>query len=169
MPQPARTRTPEEIRDSIEQNRQELVVSIDKLRAEVVSLTDWRSQIASHQQQVTIGAGVAGFVLGGGIAALGSLVFGRRRGGSAARCARSSRTVNPRGQTARRSCSHERAGQRPGAEQSRPDVGADHRADLGHHDRVAAEDLTTPGDQLGRLARGLNVLHHPGVGAVVAT
>jgi hypothetical protein len=77
MPQPARTRTPEEIRDSIERNRQELVVSIDKLRAEVVSLTDWRSQIARRQQQVTIGAGVAGFVLGGGVAAVGSLVFGR--------------------------------------------------------------------------------------------
>ncbi len=78
MPQPARTRTPEEIRDSIEQNRQELVVSIDKLRAEVVSLADWRNQIVRHQQQVTIGAGVAGFVLGGGVAALGSLIFGRK-------------------------------------------------------------------------------------------
>lgn len=79
MPQPpARVRTPEEIRASIEQNRQELVVSIDKLRAEVVQLTDWRGLIVRHQQQVMIGAGVAGFVLGGGIAAVGALVFGRK-------------------------------------------------------------------------------------------
>jgi hypothetical protein len=73
------TRTPDEIRASIEQNRQELVVSIEKLRGEVVQLTDWRRQLAQRQQQVMVTAGVAGFVLGGGVAALGSLVFGRRR------------------------------------------------------------------------------------------
>jgi hypothetical protein len=73
------TRTPDEIRASIEQNRQQLVVSIEKLRGEVVQLTDWRRQLAQRQQQVMVTAGVAGFVLGGGVAALGSLVFGRRR------------------------------------------------------------------------------------------
>jgi hypothetical protein len=73
------TRTPEEIRASIEHNRQELVVSLEKLRGEVVELTDWRSKLVEHQQQILIGAGVAGFVLGGGLAALGSLAFGRRR------------------------------------------------------------------------------------------
>jgi dienelactone hydrolase len=72
------TRTPEEIRASIEQNRLELGSSLEKLRGEVEQLTDWRSQLRSHQQQVTVGAGAAGFVLGGGIAALGSLLFGRR-------------------------------------------------------------------------------------------
>ncbi|MEA2158187.1 MAG: hypothetical protein QOD66_567 [Solirubrobacteraceae bacterium] len=72
-------RTPDEIRASIEQNRQELGSSLDKLRVEVVRLTDWRSQLRGHQQQLTIGAGVAGFVIGGGIAALGALTFGRRR------------------------------------------------------------------------------------------
>jgi hypothetical protein len=72
-------RSPEEIRASIEQNRQELGSSLDKLRVEVVRLTDWRSQLRGHQQQLTIGAGVAGFVIGGGIAALGALTFGRRR------------------------------------------------------------------------------------------
>ena len=76
---PTRARTPEEIRASIEQNRQELGSSLVKLRAEVVELTDWRSQLRRHQQQVMIGAAVSGFVLGGGIAALGSLAFGRRR------------------------------------------------------------------------------------------
>jgi hypothetical protein len=73
------TRTPEEIRASIEENRRELVVSIEKLRGEVVQLADWRGQLAQRQQQAMIGAGVAGFVVGGGIAALGSLVFGRRK------------------------------------------------------------------------------------------
>jgi hypothetical protein len=56
------TRTPEEIRASIEHNRQELGSSLEKLRDEVV-----------------LGAAAAGFVLGGGIAGLGGLVFGRRR------------------------------------------------------------------------------------------
>jgi hypothetical protein len=73
------TRTPEEIRASIDQNRRELGTAVEKLRVEVVQLTDWRSQLRNHQQQVLIGAGVAGFVLGGGIAALGALTFGRRR------------------------------------------------------------------------------------------
>jgi hypothetical protein len=73
------TRTPNEIRASIEVNRQELGTSLEKLRAEVVDLTDWRGQIRAHQPQVLIGAAIAGFVIGGGFAALGALAFGRRR------------------------------------------------------------------------------------------
>jgi len=73
------TRSPEEIRASIEQNRQELGRSLEKLRGEVAELTDWRGQLRAHQRQVMIGAAVTGFVLGGGIAALGALAFGRRR------------------------------------------------------------------------------------------
>jgi Protein of unknown function (DUF3618) len=73
------TRTPDEIRASIEQNRQELGVSLERLRGEVVRLTDWRTQLHRHQPQAIIAAGVAGFVVGGGIAALGSIVFGRRK------------------------------------------------------------------------------------------
>jgi len=76
---PAPTRTPEEIRASIEHNRRELGTSLEKLRVEVVALTDWRAQVRRHQQQLMIGAGIAGFVLGGGVAALGALTFGRRR------------------------------------------------------------------------------------------
>jgi len=72
------TRSPEEIRASIETNRQELGLSLEKLRTEVGELMDWRSQMRQHQREVLIGAGVAGFVLGGGIAALGALAFGRR-------------------------------------------------------------------------------------------
>jgi hypothetical protein len=72
------SRTPEEIRRSIERNREELAVSLTSLRSEVAEVTDWRKQLAAHQQQVLIGAGIAGFVLGGGIAAIGGL-FRRRR------------------------------------------------------------------------------------------
>lgn len=72
-------RTPEEIRASIERNRVELGTSVEKLRGEVVRLTDWRAQLRTNEPQVMIAAGVAGFVLGGGLAALGALTFGRRR------------------------------------------------------------------------------------------
>jgi len=73
------TRTPDEIRASIEQNRQELGVSLEKLRVEVQELTDWRAQLRRNQRQLSIGASVAGFVIGGGLAGAGSLVFGGRR------------------------------------------------------------------------------------------
>ena len=43
----------------------------------MAEITDWRKQIAQHQKQVLIGAAVAGFVIGGGIAAVGGL-FRRR-------------------------------------------------------------------------------------------
>ena len=76
MPQ---TRTPEEIRASIEQNRMELGNSLERLRGEVVRLTDWRSQLRRHQSQAMIAAGIAGFVLGGGIAGLTGLLSGGRR------------------------------------------------------------------------------------------
>ena len=74
-----RSRSPQEIRASIEQNRAQLGQSLERLRGEVVRLTDWRGQLRLHQQEAMIAAGVAGFVLGGGIAALGGIAFGRRR------------------------------------------------------------------------------------------
>jgi C4-dicarboxylate-specific signal transduction histidine kinase len=75
MPQ----RTPEEIRRSIETNRAELAVSLQRLRGEVAEVTDWRKQLREHQQEVLIGAAVAGFVLGGGIAAIGGLLRRRKK------------------------------------------------------------------------------------------
>jgi hypothetical protein len=71
------TRTPEEIRASIETNRVALAQSLVRLRGEVAEITDWRKQILQHRKHVLIGAGVAGFVIGGGIAAIGGL-FRRR-------------------------------------------------------------------------------------------
>ncbi|MGZ4194794.1 MAG: DUF3618 domain-containing protein [Solirubrobacteraceae bacterium] len=73
------SRTPEEIRGSMERNRQELGTAVEHLRVEVVRLTDWRSQVIRYEPRVLVGAGVAGFVLGGGLAALGALTFGRRK------------------------------------------------------------------------------------------
>jgi uncharacterized membrane protein len=70
-------RSPTEIRSSIEENRAELALSLERLRSEVAVITDWRGQIERHRKEVLIGATVAGFVIGGGIAAL----FGRRRRG----------------------------------------------------------------------------------------
>lgn len=64
-------RSPAEIRSSIEANRAELAVSLARLRGEVAELTDWRSQIERHRREVMIGAAVAGFLVGGGLAALG--------------------------------------------------------------------------------------------------
>jgi ElaB/YqjD/DUF883 family membrane-anchored ribosome-binding protein len=73
------SRSPEEIRASIEENRAALGQAVDSLRGEVVRLADWRSQIVRYQPQVVATAAVAGFVIGGGIAALGGIAFGRRR------------------------------------------------------------------------------------------
>jgi len=75
----AATRTPDEIKRSIEANRADLGLSIERLRAEVAEVADWRKHLANHQQQIMIGAAVAGFVLGGGIGALTGLLSGRRR------------------------------------------------------------------------------------------
>lgn len=67
------TRSPEEIRASIEANRRELGTSLERLHSEIAVLTDWRRQLREHQKQVAIGAAVAGFVIGGGIVAIGGL------------------------------------------------------------------------------------------------
>ncbi len=70
-------RSPEQIRDSIESNRKELGVAVERLRTEVAEITDWRKQLREHQREVLIGAAVAGFVVGGGLA--GVLGLFRRR------------------------------------------------------------------------------------------
>jgi hypothetical protein len=75
----AETRSPQEIRASIEANRAELGIAVERLRGEVTRATDWRGQLERHRKEVVIGAAVAGFVLGGGIAAMTGLLTGRRR------------------------------------------------------------------------------------------
>ena len=70
------TRTPEEIRASIEHNREELGESLERLRGEVTRLADWRSRLREHQREAVAVAVVAGFVLGGGVAAFTGMLGG---------------------------------------------------------------------------------------------
>ncbi len=74
----SQTRSPEDIRRSIEANRAQLGVAVDQLRGELTKATDWRAQVKRHQREIIIGAAVTGFVLGGGIAAFTGLLTGRR-------------------------------------------------------------------------------------------
>ncbi len=67
--------TTDQLRASIAQRQSDLAGSLTELRREVVSLADWRSQVNRHRPKVLAGAAIAGFVIGGGIAAL----IGRRR------------------------------------------------------------------------------------------
>ncbi len=75
----AETRTPQEIKRSIEANRAELGLAVERLRGEVAEVADWRKHLRNNQKQILIGAAVAGFVLGGGIGAMTGLLSGRRR------------------------------------------------------------------------------------------
>ena len=72
-------RTPEQIRNSIEETRKELSFSVNDLRSKVAEIADWRRQLADNRTAALAGAAVAGFVIGGGVAATVSL-FRRRRG-----------------------------------------------------------------------------------------
>jgi hypothetical protein len=56
-------RSPAEIRDSIESNRQELAVSLEHLRGEVTRITDWRGQIQRHQRELAMGAAAFGVLM----------------------------------------------------------------------------------------------------------
>ncbi len=71
------TRSPEQIRSSIQETRRELTFSLNDLQGKVSELTNWRRRLAENKRNAVIGAAAAGFVLGGGIAATVSLL--RRR------------------------------------------------------------------------------------------
>ncbi len=58
-------RSPAEIRSSIEENRMELAVSLDRLRGEVAYITDWRGHVERHQSEIVAGATVLGLLIGG--------------------------------------------------------------------------------------------------------
>ncbi len=73
MSTPATKRSPEQIRQDIEREREQLARSILALRGEVAELTDWRKKIVENRDKVLIGAAVAGFLIGGGVAAVGGL------------------------------------------------------------------------------------------------
>ncbi|MBI2692229.1 MAG: DUF3618 domain-containing protein [Solirubrobacterales bacterium] len=70
-------RSPAEIRASIEENRQQLVHSVNSARTEVARITDWRQHIADHKQELTVGAAAIGFLVGSSLVLKG---LRRRRG-----------------------------------------------------------------------------------------
>ncbi len=76
---PGGSRNPEMIRASIEETRHELAFSVNDLRSKMAEITNWRGQLARNRKTALIGAAVAGFVIGGGVAAGISLLSGRRR------------------------------------------------------------------------------------------
>lgn len=73
------SRNPEMIRASIEETRHELAYSVNDLRSKVAEITNWRGQLIRNRKAALLGAAVAGFVIGGGVAAGISLLSGRRR------------------------------------------------------------------------------------------
>jgi hypothetical protein len=73
----AEARSPEQIRTSIQETRRELAFSVNDLRSKVTELTNWRRQLAENREKALIGAAVAGFLIGGGVAATVALI--RRR------------------------------------------------------------------------------------------
>jgi Protein of unknown function (DUF3618) len=71
-------RSPEMIRAEIEETRHELAHSVNDLRSKVTELTNWRGHLVRNRKAALIGAAVAGFVIGGGVAATVSLISRRR-------------------------------------------------------------------------------------------
>ncbi len=71
------TRSPEQIRSEIEETRRELSFSVNDLRSKVTELTDWRRQLVKNKRTALVGAAVAGFVIGGGVAATISIITRR--------------------------------------------------------------------------------------------
>ena len=63
------TRSPEQIRGSIEATRRDLSTGVGELQGKLRQLADWRGHLARNRQQALIGAAVAGFLIGGGIGA----------------------------------------------------------------------------------------------------
>ena len=61
-------RSAAEIRRDIDLQQAELAGSVVALREKVNELTDWRSQIDAHREQLIKGAAVAGFVVGAVVA-----------------------------------------------------------------------------------------------------
>jgi hypothetical protein len=73
-PPPPGSRSADQIRSDIVQQRQELSRSVDALRHRWVQVTDVKRQIREHRTELAVGAAVVGFLVGGAIA------LRRRRG-----------------------------------------------------------------------------------------
>ena len=67
-PPPPGSRSAEQIRNDIVQQRNELSRSVDALRNRWVQVTDVRRQISEHRTELAVGAAVVGFLIGGAVA-----------------------------------------------------------------------------------------------------
>ena len=168
----------------MEANRAELAVSMERLHGEVARLTDWRAHVERHKRELLIGAAVVGLALGCAAAAGVGAEAGRgppggepERGLPWRSAARSTRgAVHPamrlrvggKAQAGGEAQANSARGIPPTPTRPGPDVGADHRADLGDEQRLGAVDLASALDQALGLLGGLDVLHHPCVGARLA-
>jgi hypothetical protein len=65
---PPGSRSSDQIRRDIVQQRRELSRSVDALRNRWGQLTDVRRQIREHSTELAVGAAVVGFLVGGAIA-----------------------------------------------------------------------------------------------------
>ena len=73
-PPPPGTRSAEQIRNDIVQQRHEFSRSVDALRNRWIQVTDVKRQLRQHSSQLAVGAAVVGVLIGGAIA------LRRRRG-----------------------------------------------------------------------------------------
>jgi hypothetical protein len=73
-PPPPGTRSAEQIRRDLVQQRQEFGRSVEALRNRWVQVTDVKRQIREHRTELAVGAAVVGFLVGG------ALALRRRRG-----------------------------------------------------------------------------------------
>lgn len=62
------TRSAEQIRNDIVQQRQELSRSVDALRNRWIQVTDVGAQLRAHRGELLVGAAAVGFLIGGAIA-----------------------------------------------------------------------------------------------------
>jgi hypothetical protein len=67
-PPPPGTRSADQIRRDIVQQRQHFSRSVDALRSRWVQVTDVKRQIREHRTELAAGAAVVGFLVGGAIA-----------------------------------------------------------------------------------------------------
>jgi hypothetical protein len=58
------TRSPQEIRGSIERTRGELAQSVEDLRVKMRVMTDWRRQLEEHRTAAIVVGAAAGFLIG---------------------------------------------------------------------------------------------------------
>ena len=64
-PPPPGTRSAEQIRNDIVEQRQQLSRSVDALRHRWVQVTDVKRQIREHSTELAVGAAVVGVLVGG--------------------------------------------------------------------------------------------------------